>query len=373
MQQEAQKLFPETSRINAENMDLFGRLTDTSAALGEAKLHSAKGWPCGRKLVVRRIQFSRSWMPFAKKNAQRDRQDKLGGVQAGVHHENIKTSVARMQNEKAATEAELQQARNAEAVTTGKPRQAGVTTEETQNALAKKEGEVQALEVVSIRLMNQIEQLEEQGCTLLEERNAAITQTGELQRALAESETELGTTKARCDSTLTGSSDSTPVQGSTATAANLGPTMTVKQWQPVEEELKHFGASRVFPETPPVGGDGSSSTPSGSSTTAPRSSSSSAAAPALSPASDAALHHRAVLANPLERGGSGVERQREIEKDYRMLKTNRDREFNKAAGSSMATEWRRQLERDGNQQSVRAPSAKLTGGLCFLFPFDFIG
>jgi hypothetical protein len=36
MQHEAQKLFPETSRVNAENMDLFRRLTDASAELGEA-------------------------------------------------------------------------------------------------------------------------------------------------------------------------------------------------------------------------------------------------------------------------------------------------------------------------------------------------
>ena len=36
------------------------------------------------------------------------------------------------------------------------------------------------------------------------------------------------------------------------------------------------------------------------------------------------LHHRAVRANPLEYGGSGVERQREIERDFKMLVAARD-------------------------------------------------
>ena len=69
------------------------------------------------------------------------------------------------------------------------------------------------MELVSIRLMNQIEQLEEQGYTLLEERNAAITKTGELQGALTESETELNTAKTRCDITLAGRNDSSPRSG----------------------------------------------------------------------------------------------------------------------------------------------------------------
>jgi hypothetical protein len=50
IQYEAQKLFPEISRINAENMELFGRLTDASVALGEAKLYSAKGWALWQKV-----------------------------------------------------------------------------------------------------------------------------------------------------------------------------------------------------------------------------------------------------------------------------------------------------------------------------------
>jgi len=36
------------------------------------------------------------------------------------------------------------------------------------------------------------------------------------------------------------------------------------------------------------------------------------------------LHHRAVRANPLEYGGSGVERQRDIERDFKMLVAARD-------------------------------------------------
>ena len=90
-----------------------------------------------------------------------------------------------MENEKAEKEVELREARNAGAIATQELRRVNTEAAERQNALAKKEGEVQALEVVSIRLMNQIEQLEEQGCTLLEERNAAITQTVSLQTALA--------------------------------------------------------------------------------------------------------------------------------------------------------------------------------------------
>ena len=40
--------------------------------------------------------------------------------------------------------------------------------------------------------------------------------------------------------------------------------------------------------------------------------------------SDSALHHKAVMANPLQYGDSGVERQREIDKDFRMFKAERD-------------------------------------------------
>ena len=62
------------------------------------------------------------------------------------------------------------------------------------------------------------------------------------------------------------------------------------------------------------------------------------------------------MANPLEHGGSGVERQRDIEKDFKMLKANRDRELNATGGSSRPVEWRRQLERDTTQSSVATPS-----------------
>ena len=109
------------SRINAENMDLFGRLAGASAALGEAKLfiYSAKGWALWQKVSSEKNSIQQEPDAIREKNAQRDRQDKPHCAQAGVHHGNIKTSVARMQNDKAATEAELQEARNAEAVPPG--------------------------------------------------------------------------------------------------------------------------------------------------------------------------------------------------------------------------------------------------------------
>jgi hypothetical protein len=316
-------------------MELFGRLTDASAALGEAKLCSAKGWALWQKVSSEKHAIQQELDAIREKNAQRDRQDKLDSVQAGVHHDNAKTSVARVQNEKAATEAELQQAQNAEAVATGKLRQAGIAAEETQNALAQKEGEVQALEVVSIRLMNQIEQLEEQGCTLLEEGNAAIAQTAALQEALAKNEAELETAKAWHDSTLEENGTSLPEwkQGTPAATVNLGPQVQVKQWEPLPQEQKYFGSSRMFPSTSAE----ESSSSSTSKAEAPPSSSASSLPSASLPDdnSDTALHHKAVMLNPLQCGDSGVDRQREIEKDFRMLKATRDREFNKAVGRSL--------------------------------------
>jgi len=222
--------------------------------------------------------------------------------------------------------------------------------------LEKKAEEVQALEVVSIRLMNQIEQLEEQGGTLLEERNAAMTETVALQNALAISESELCTAtawnEAWKEAETEGEDTPTPKlrQDSTATAFNFGPDFSVRQWQPAEHEKKHHGASRMFPETPPLtGNNGSSSSSSVNPTSAPPSSSSSSAAPPPSPASDTVLHNRAVLLNPLECGGSGVEREQEIKKTFKILKAKRDRELNAEIGCSLP-EWRRQLERSGTVQ-----------------------
>jgi hypothetical protein len=40
--------------------------------------------------------------------------------------------------------------------------------------------------------------------------------------------------------------------------------------------------------------------------------------------SDSDLHHRAVMANPLQHGDSGVERQREVERDFQKMKEERD-------------------------------------------------
>jgi hypothetical protein len=64
-----------------------------------------------------------------EKNAQRDRQDRLDGIQAGVHHDNAKASVARMENEKAAKEVELQEARNAGAIAARELRHATTVAE----------------------------------------------------------------------------------------------------------------------------------------------------------------------------------------------------------------------------------------------------
>jgi hypothetical protein len=343
-------------------MELFGRLTDTSAALGEAKLYSAKGWALWQKVCAEKLVLQQELDAVREKNAQRDRQDRLDGIQAGVHHDNIKASVARMENEKAAKEVELQEARNAGATAARELRHANTVAEDRQKVLEKRAEEVQALEVVSIRLMNQIEQLEEQGGTLLEERNAAMTETVALQDALAISETELNTARAWNEAwneaETEGEDTPTPKlrQNSTATAVNLGPDINVRQWQPAEHEKKHYGASRMFPEAPPVTGDnGSSSSPSVTPTSTPTASSSSSAAPPPSPASDTVLHNRAVLLNPLEYGGSGVEREQEIQKTFKMLKANREKEFNAAVGGSLPA-WRRQLERDTTLSSVATPS-----------------
>jgi len=115
IQHEAQKLFPEISRINSENMDLFQRLTASSAALGEAKLYSDKGWALWQKVCTEKQEIQRELDAMREKIEKRDRQDRLDGVQAGIHHDNIKKSVARMENEKAAKEVELEEARNSEA------------------------------------------------------------------------------------------------------------------------------------------------------------------------------------------------------------------------------------------------------------------
>jgi hypothetical protein len=270
-----------------------------------------------------------------------------------------KASVARMENDKAEKEVELQEARNSGAIATQELSRANTVAEDRQNVIAKKEGEVQALEVVSIRLMNQIEQQEEQGCALLEERNAAITQTVTLQTELAKNKTELSTAMAWNESMVEGRRTSSPKlkQNSTATMVNHGPDVAARQWQPEEHEQQCFGASRMFPETPPVNtngdscsGSSNSAPPPSSSSAAPTPASSSSAAipaassrgtkrvplpsspatftapPSSSSASDVELHHRAVLANPLEHGGSGVERQVGVEKDFKMLnKAARDK------------------------------------------------
>ena len=67
--------------INAENMELFGRLTDASAALGEAKLCSAKGWALWQKVSSEKQAIQQELDAIREKNAQRDRQDKLDCAQ----------------------------------------------------------------------------------------------------------------------------------------------------------------------------------------------------------------------------------------------------------------------------------------------------
>ena len=61
-------------------------------------------------------------------------------------------------------------------------------------------------------------------------------------------------------------------------------------------------------------------------TTASSSAPATAPAPAASSsASDVELHQREVMANPIKHGGSEVERQIGIEKDFKMLKAARDK------------------------------------------------
>jgi hypothetical protein len=158
------------------------------------------------------------------------RHDRLDGVQAGVHHDNIKKSVARMENEKAAKEVELQQARNSE---------------------ANMKSEARELESVSLRLMNQIEQLESQGSILLAERNGAMADTHKMEAALSACELERDTAKEWHDSTLRTNAVKTPslVQNSAASTVNLGPDAAVEQWQPAPHEKKYFGTSRMFPNS----------------------------------------------------------------------------------------------------------------------------
>jgi hypothetical protein len=57
-------------------MDLFGRLAGASAALGEAKLCSAKGWALWQKVCMEKQAIQQEPLAIRKKNAQRDRQDR---------------------------------------------------------------------------------------------------------------------------------------------------------------------------------------------------------------------------------------------------------------------------------------------------------
>ena len=59
----------------------------------------------------------------------------------------------------------------------------------------------------------------------------------------------------------------------------------------------------------------------------------------VDPDSDTALHHRAVMQNPLQYGDSGVERQRDIARDYRRLKAERDARLS-APGPPPSTDLR---------------------------------
>jgi hypothetical protein len=78
-------------------MEFFGRLTGASAALGEAKLCSAKGLALWKKVSSEKYALQQELDATREKNAQRDRQGRLDGIQAGVHHDNIKASVKPIQ------------------------------------------------------------------------------------------------------------------------------------------------------------------------------------------------------------------------------------------------------------------------------------
>ena len=78
----------------------------------------------------------------------------------GAHHKNIKASVARMNAEKAAAHTAAEMAQSLEAT--------------MKSAFDRKVREAEELEAASLRLMNQIEQLESQSSVLLDERNGAM-------------------------------------------------------------------------------------------------------------------------------------------------------------------------------------------------------
>ena len=194
-----------------------------------------------------------------------------------------------------------------------------------KSAFDRKVREAGELETTSLRLMNQIELLESQGSILLDERNGAMAATQKIESALSacEIERDTGSAKEWYESTLRTNSEKAPsiVQDTAATTVNLGPQMQLNPWRPAPHERKYFGESRMFPDpASPSSGSSSSAAPIPSP-----SSSSTATAPTTLPATDIELHHRAVRANPLEHGGSGVEREREIEKDNKMLLAARDK------------------------------------------------
>ena len=227
----------------------------------------------------------------------------------GAHHKNIKASVARMNAEKAAAHTAAEMAQSLEAT--------------MKSAFDRKVREAEELEAASLRLMNQIEQLESQSSVLLDERNGAMADTHKVEAALSACELERDAAKEWHESTLRANAEKAPsiVQDTAATTVNLGPDTSMKPWRPAPHERKFFGKSRVFPD-PVSSSSGSSS--SAAPTPSP-SSASPATAPTPSPATDVELHHRAVMANPLGHGGSEVERQREIEKDYKMLVAARNK------------------------------------------------
>jgi chromosome segregation ATPase len=110
-----------------------------------------KGWALWGEVCVEKNALQQEIDSLREKNNARERQDRLDGLQAGVHHDSIKSSVERVQKEKAETVAELQKARNAEA--------------NIKSAFDGKVREARELETVTLRLVNQIEQLESQGTT----------------------------------------------------------------------------------------------------------------------------------------------------------------------------------------------------------------
>ena len=84
MQCEAQKLFPEMSRLHDENRNLHARLAESEVQLTEAQTQSSKGWDLWQKACAEKLDLQRNLDGEREKREARARQDKLDGTQAGA-------------------------------------------------------------------------------------------------------------------------------------------------------------------------------------------------------------------------------------------------------------------------------------------------